>query len=465
MLSIEQIVSRPPTPSAIRRRMQAGALAETREAIAKEGQLKLTSFIKLAWHAVEPARQYVHGWHVDAIAEHLTAITSGQLIRLLITIPPGMMKSLLSAVFWPAWEWGPAGRPSIRFIGFSYEQQLSTRDALRCRRLMQSDWYRTLWGDQFNFVDDQNVKTRYENDKTGYRISDYVGGGTGDRGDRDIVDDPHNVKDGESDAMRLRAQLWLSETLPSRLNDPDRSAIVVIHHRIHSGDMAGEIIARDLGYEHLMLPMEFEVARRCKTSIGFKDPRTKEGELLFPARFPKEVVERDKHAMGSYACAGQFQQRPAPRGGGIIKRDWFEIVGPPPADCYWVRYWDLAASEEAGSAYTSGVLIGCSRSTKMFYVKDVKRQRLAGDGGKRLILQSNADGAQWNELQERQQAGFCRSPGGCQEQTNARSEGSDHCCRQQSWHEQSRVRWRYWLCYARRHQAPDIIDGRSRQDF
>jgi hypothetical protein len=175
------------------------------------------------------------------------------------------------------------------------------------------------------------------------------------------------VKDGESDAMRLRAQLWLSETLPSRLNDPDRSAIVVIHHRIHSGDMAGEILSRDLGYEHLMLPMEFEVSRRCKTSIGFKDPRTKEGELLFPERFPKAVVERDKHAMGSYATAGQFQQRPAPRGGGLIKRDWFEIVGAAPADCYWVRHWDLAASEETGSAYTSGVLIGCSRSRPHSY--------------------------------------------------------------------------------------------------
>ena len=391
MLGMDRIVSGvPPTPSAIRRRIQSAALNETREAIAKEGQLSLGSFIKLAWHVVEPARRYVHGWHVDAIAEHLTAITDGQLIRLLITIPPGMMKSLLSAVFWPAWEWGPAGKPSMRFIGFSYEQTLSTRDALRCRRLMQSEWYQNLWGDKFKFVDDQNVKTRFENDKTGYRISDYVGGGTGDRGDRDIVDDPHNVKDGELDAMRLRAQLWLSETLPSRLNDPDRSAIVVIHHRIHSGDMAGEIIARDLGYEHLMLPMEFEVERRCKTKIGFKDPRTKEGELLFPARFPKEVVERDKHAMGRYACAGQFQQRPAPRGGGLIKRDWFEIVGAAPADCYWVRHWDLAASEEAGSAYTSGVLIGCSRSTKMFYVKDVKRQRLAGDGVKRLILQTAA---------------------------------------------------------------------------
>jgi predicted phage terminase large subunit-like protein len=203
------------------------------------------------------------------------------------------------------------------------------------------------------------------------------------------VDDPHNVKDGESDAKRNAALLWLHETLPSRLNDPERSAIVVIHHRIHEQDIAGEILAHKLGYEHLMLPMEFEVKRRCKTSIGFKDPRKKEGELLFPGRFPKSVVERDKKAMGSYAVAGQFQQRPAPRGGGMIKRHWFEIVGAAPVDCYWVRRWDLASTKDAG-AYTAGVLIGMSRSSKLVYIKDIKREQLDGDGVKKLIKQTAA---------------------------------------------------------------------------
>lgn len=159
------------------------------------------------------------------------------------------------------------------------------------------------------------------------------------------------------------------------MNDPKLSAVVMIMQRIHARDLAGEALAKDLGYVHVMLPMEFEVERRCRTSIGFVDPRTKEGELLFPERFPREVVERDKKAMGQYAIASQFQQRPAPRGGGMFKTAWFSLVDAAPADCYWVRHWDLAATEKKDAAFTAGVLIGQSRSTKMFYIADVKRAR------------------------------------------------------------------------------------------
>jgi predicted phage terminase large subunit-like protein len=301
-----------------------------------------------------------------------------------MNVPPGMMKSLLTGVFWPAFEWGPFNKPSSRFIGYSYDNGLSTRDALRCRRLMQSNWYQELWGDQFRFVDDQNTKTRYENDATGFRISDYVGGGTGERADRNIIDDPHNVKDGESELKRAAALLWLGETLPTRMNDPQKSAIVCIMQRIHALDISGEIISKELGYEHVMLPMEFEADRRCTTGIGWVDPRKDDGELLFPDRFPADVVERDKKAMGSYAVAGQFQQRPAPRGGGMFKDYWWKIVGAAPEDCQWVRHWDLAATEGAG-AFTAGVLIGRSKTTRMFYVKDVVHVQYSGDKVKRLI--------------------------------------------------------------------------------
>jgi predicted phage terminase large subunit-like protein len=396
MMNLEQLqkeVSRlklkVPSPSKVRSVRDAREADRVKNEIGRYGRLSLRSFIQYGWHVVEPMRPYVHGWAIDAIAEHLEAVSDGEITRLLINVPPGMSKSLTTAVFWPAWEWGPQAMPNLRFIGFSYDTALSTRDALRCRRLMMSEWYQGLWGDRFKLLDDQNMKMRYENDQTGFRISDYVGGGTGDRGDRDIVDDPHNVKDGESDLKRNAALLWLRETLPTRLNDPDRSAIVVIHHRIHTQDMAGEILASDLGYQHLCLPMEFESDRVCTTSIGFKDPRTEEGELLFPERFPREVIERDKKAMGSYAWAGQMQQRPSPRGGGMFKRDWFDIVDAVPADCYWVRRWDLA-STEGGGAYTAGVLMGYSRSSKMFYIGDVVRGQIDGDGVKRLIRQTAA---------------------------------------------------------------------------
>ena len=148
---------------------------------------------------------------------------------------------------------------------------------------------------------------------------------TGSRGDIVIIDDPHSVEGASSEAMRATTTEWFLEAVPTRLNNPDRSAIVVIMQRLNEGDVSGVILDKNLGYEHLCLPMEFEADRRCETSIGFEDPREEEGELLFPERFPREVVERDKKVMGPYATAGQFQQRPSPRGGGIIQRSWWQL--------------------------------------------------------------------------------------------------------------------------------------------
>jgi predicted phage terminase large subunit-like protein len=239
--------------------------------------------------------------------------------------------------------------------------------------LIQSSWYQSLWGNRFHFTGDQNAKIKFENNHAGFKLATSVGGvGTGERGDRFIVDDPHNVKDGESDPRREASLLWFRESVTTRVNDPKKSAIVVIMQRVHEKDVSGDIIADELGYEHLMLPMEFEPERKCYTSIGFEDPRKKDGELLCPERMPEEVVERDKKALGSYASAAQFQQSPTPRGGGMFKKDWFEIVEVPPAIKISVRGWDLAASETTRAAWTVGVKL--SRGADgVFYVEDVVR--------------------------------------------------------------------------------------------
>jgi hypothetical protein len=183
----QSLLDHAPSLAVIRAERTRRSIDAAKEVISKTGRLTLSAFVRLAWHVVEPARPYIHGWHVDCKSDHLEAVSNGSINRLLINEPPGVMKSLLSSVFWQAWEWGPFGMPSHRFIGFSYDTALSTRDALRCRRLIQSDWYQSLWGDRFKLLDDQNAKTRYENDQTGFRLSDYVGGGTGDRGDRDAA--------------------------------------------------------------------------------------------------------------------------------------------------------------------------------------------------------------------------------------------------------------------------------------
>lgn len=349
----------------------------------------LTTFIRRAWAVLEPGQPYVHGWHVDAMAAHLEAVTAGQITRLLINIPPGTMKSMMTSVFWPAWEWGPKGMAHVRFIGASHEEGLATRDNLRMRRLVQSEWFQRLW--PLALTGDQNQKTYFENDNTGWRQSCPVNSMTGRRGDRVAWDDPHSVEDAHSAARLESANRVFRETLPTRLNNPESSAIIIVMQRLSTKDISGEILRGELGYEHLCLPMEWEAPRKA-TSIGFVDPRAEVGELLFPARFPRSVVDRDKKIMGEYAVAGQFQQRPAPGTGGEFKPDMITVVDALPAGVVqWCRGWDLGATEGAGS-YTVGVKLG-KLGDGRFVIADVKREQFATAKRDALIkATASADG-------------------------------------------------------------------------
>jgi len=146
-------------------------------------------------------------------------------------------------------------------------------------------------------------------------------------------DDPLSVDGAMSEAIRDSTNTWFLEAVPTRLNNPKTSAIIVIMQRLHEEDVSGIILEKNLGYDYVMLPMRFDSSRAMPTLLGYNDPRTEDGELLFPERFPEAVVERLEESLGPYGTAGQLQQSPEPRGGGIIKRDWWikwdEDVYPP----------------------------------------------------------------------------------------------------------------------------------------
>ena len=258
------------------------------------------------------------------------------------------MKSLLIGVFWPAWEWGPQNMPHMRYVCASHSQELAVRDGLRMRRLVQSEWYQNNWGDRVKLTGDQNQKIKFENTATGFRQAAAAGSITGSRGDRVIIDDPLSVDDAGSDAVRGTTNTWFLEAVPTRLNNPKTSAIIVIMQRLHEEDVSGIILDKQLGYDHIMLPMRYDPSRAMPTALGYEDPREIDGELLFPQRFPVEVVDRDEKAMGPYATAGQFQQTPEPRGGGIIKREWWQLWEHdvfPPMD-YIIASLDTAYTEK-----------------------------------------------------------------------------------------------------------------------
>lgn len=286
---------------------------------------RLRNFAEQAWPILEPSTRFIPGWHLDAISEHLQAVTAGQIRNLLINIPPRHMKSLSVAVFWPAWEW--TRNPESRWVFMSYAGKLSLRDSVKCRRLIQSRWYQENWGDKFQLTGDQNAKERFENNQTGYRLASSVGGlGTGEGGNRIVCDDPHSVSEAESDISRQGVLDWWDQTMSSRLDNPKTDTKVIVMQRVHEADLSGHVLAQG-GYEHLCLPAEYEGSKRS-TSIGWRDPRLKSGELLWPDRFGLSEVEALKRSMGSYAAAGQLQQRPAPAEGGILKRHWWRYWQP-----------------------------------------------------------------------------------------------------------------------------------------
>jgi predicted phage terminase large subunit-like protein len=340
----------------------------------------LAGFVREAWKVLEPNTSYIHNWHIDAICEHLEAVTDGRINRLLINVPPGSMKSLLVSVFWQAWEWGPKGLRSLRYLATAFNDGPVLRDASKFLNLIESDWYRALWPE---VKLTRSALTAMENSDRGDRRAVAFGSLTSQRGDRLVIDDPHSTTTAESDTERFKTTRQFREGAINRLNDQERSAIVVIMQRLHEDDMAGVILKLKMPFVHLMLPQEFEPERRCVTKIGFQDPRTQLGELLDPVRWPRATWEQFKKDSTAYAIAGQYQQRPAPREGGIFKRHWFEIVPAAPAGAQYVRGWDLAASTEQTSPFMAGVLLALKDG--VYFIEDVVRDRCGPADMERLI--------------------------------------------------------------------------------
>ena len=303
----------------------------------------LYEFVRQSWHVVEPGVPFIGGWHIEQICEHLEACSGGELRKLLINIPPRHSKSTIVSVMWPMWEW--LTDPAQKFLCASYSGNLSIRDNLKARRLIQSPWYQDRWGHMFKLAGDQNAKQRYENDKTGYRLATSVGGtATGEGGSRLLLDDPHSAQEAQSDAIREAAVEWFDVVWSTRLNDPKADVMVTIMQRLHERDISGHILDDIGGWEHLMIPAEWDGIRR-KTSVGPYDPRQKKGELICPERFGEDEIADLKKLLGAYGAAGQLQQEPTPSEGGILKTQFFELwpenTGLPPFE-YILQSYDCA---------------------------------------------------------------------------------------------------------------------------
>jgi predicted phage terminase large subunit-like protein len=300
----------------------------------------LIDFVEAAWPTVD-GLAYQSNWAVDALCDHLQAVTEGQISRLLVNFPPRCGKTLVTSVCWPAWTWARRERsyrsgPGVRFLCGSYGHTLSMTNSNLTRRLILSPWYQGLWGNRFALSGDQNSKSQFDNTAGGSRLASSVGGtllGVG--GNVIVIDDPHNVADVESEAERQRALAWWAEISTTRLNDPKQAAIVVIMQRLHEEDVSGQILSSESDdWVHLCIPMRYDPGRHCITvpvgvdEITWEDPRTEDGELMWPERFGEAQVEAIEAGLGPYLSSGRLAQSPQPKGGGIFKREWWQVWAP-----------------------------------------------------------------------------------------------------------------------------------------
>lgn len=497
----------------------------------EKARRSLYEFCKQCWPILEPTVPFTPGWHLEAICEHLEAVTNGQIQNLLINVPPRHSKSLLTSVMWPVWEWITS--PDKRFLCSSYALSLSVRDSRKSKLLIESDWYQRRWGHVYHLMRDQSAKMRYENNWRGYRLSvSTESAATGEGGDRvvcidyktlittnsgnipigdiveqrlnvqslsfnqrkkiveykpivsymkhynskvcirvtlqnevfvectdnhqwhvenkgyvptkelqegDIVlyknsfalekiairainpierietvynievednhnyfangillkncDDPHNVRDSYSQVKREGTLLWWDTTMSTRLNNQKTGAKVIIMQRVAEGDLSGHVLSQG-GYVQLMLPAEYEPARKCFTSIGWTDPRQKEGELLWPAQIGPEEIQKIKRSLGPFGYASQYQQSPVPVGGAIFKREYlryfyqqaqFYVLEDGQGQqkrvlknaCWLFATVDLAASEKTTADYTVICTWAVTPDNELLLLEMV-RDRLSG---------------------------------------------------------------------------------------
>jgi len=384
------------------------------ELTAERCRRRLSTFIREAWPVVEPATPFIHGWHIDVLAEHLEAVGRGELRRLIVNVPPRTMKSLTTAVFWPCWEWLDAGH--LRWLFATYAQSLSLRDSVRCRRLIQSQGAREegtlfervgyqgllslLSEDPWELTGDQNAKEKYETTLTGMRLATSVGGiATGEGGDRIVIDDPLNAKQARSDAERLAANKWWDETMTTRFNNAEAAGVIVMQ-RLHEEDLTGHLLAQG-GWHHLCLPAEYEPGhpftypdhvrlpdREVVEEVDGKpkvvvkpgrelpgDPRTEEDELLEPVRLSPERLAELAKGLGSYGYAGQMQQRPAPLEGGMFKRYWWKRWETLPPFDRVIHSWDMrfSDSQTEASSYVVGQVWGAHGANRFLLGQIRKR--------------------------------------------------------------------------------------------
>jgi predicted phage terminase large subunit-like protein len=341
-------------------------------------------FAHRAFCELNPRAGFVMNWHFEAIAAKLAMVRDGRTRRLIINVPPRHLKSHLASVAFPAWCLGHD--PSAQIVCASYAQDFADKLARDCRRLMTSDRYQRLFPTRLS--PQRQAVAEFETTAQGYRLATSVGGVLTGRGaDIIIIDDPLKPEEALSQAQRQAVNEWYDHTLYSRLNDKRKGAIVIIMHRLHEDDLVGHVLAQE-PWEIVRFPAiaeddeMHEIVAELESRCVFRAC----GEALHPEREPLEMLEQIRRTIGEYNFAGQYQQAPAPQGGGMVKAAWFRSYMPnerPEEFDRVVQSWDTA--NKASELSDFSVCTSWGIKGKDLYLINVLRRRMEYPELKRAV--------------------------------------------------------------------------------
>jgi predicted phage terminase large subunit-like protein len=347
------------------------------------------TFLHRCFVELNPSLRFLSNWHIELLAATLQGLGKGDLRRLIINIPPRHLKSLAASIALPAWLLGHD--PTLAIINVTYGQELSDKFARDCRTVMSSSWYKQAFTTRL--VNERGALQELLTTRGGSRFATSVGGVLTGRGaDLILIDDPLKPTDAMSEARRLGANEWFDGTLYSRLNDKANGAIAIIMQRLHEDDPVGHVLQREpwtiLSFAAIA---EVDESYQMDTLFGPRTFSRKIGEALHPARESIETLEIIRLTIGAYNFAGQYQQTPAPTGGGMAKEAWFRRFKPgeePSSFDRIVQSWDTANKPTELADYSVCTTWGLKGP--QFYLLNVLRKKLAYPDLRRSVLEQHA---------------------------------------------------------------------------
>src|SRR3984893_16362295 len=339
---------------------------------------------------LNPQAAFLPNWHIEVIAAKLAAVRAGKIRRLIINLPPRHLKSLLASIAFPAWCLGHD--PSAQILCVSYGQDLSDKLARDCRSIMMCAWYRRVFPTRL--AAHRQAVQEFITTAQGYRLATSNGGVLTGRGaDIIVIDDPLKPEEALSKALRQACNEWFVHTLYSRLNDKRHGVIIIIMQRLHEDDLVGHVLAQE-PWEVVSFPAiaEADEVHRIETILGPRCFRPRHGEALHPDREPLDTLDRIRRTIGEYNFAGQYQQSPAPLGGGLVKAEWFkryrENERPERFDRI-VQSWDTANKATELSDFSVCTTWGVKG--KDLFLLAVFRRRLEYPALKRAVRERMGD--------------------------------------------------------------------------